>query len=127
MPESISSIENLSKVSLRIHANTSKSSDEKGSLFTFIFGASPAGYTGIEKALYGKCVGDQLDFEIAQADFCETIGYLANSLREQTGIHGPTSLHVTVKEITRAEDREVVQAMAGSGSCGDCDCGCGGH
>jgi hypothetical protein len=127
MTEPVSSVDNLTKVSLNVHTNASKNSNEKGSPFTFIFGTSPDGITAFEKALFGKHVGDQLDFEIAQAGFCETIGHLATPLREQTGIDAPSFLHVTVTDISRANDREVVKAMASGGSCGDCDCGCGGH
>jgi hypothetical protein len=112
---------------LNIHTKPTTNSNEKGSPFTFIFGINPAGFTPFEKALYGKRVGDQLDFNIAQADFCEAIGHLAAPLREQACLDGPTFMHVTVTGISRAEDREVVKAMAGGGSCGDCDCGCGGH
>ena len=127
MQEPVSKIDNLTKVTLIVRPPASTNSNEKGSPFTFIFGTSSSGITTFEKALFGKQVGDQLDFEIAQADFCETIGHLATPLREQTGINGPTSLHVTVTGISRPEDRDVVKAMAGGGSCGDCDCGCGGH
>lgn len=129
MPDSISSIDNLAKVSLTIQENTPETNDAKKSSFTFIYGASPFGITPFEKALYGKQVGDQIDFELETTNSCETIGHLEKPLREQTGIHAPTCLHVIVADISRAEDREVISAMAGGGSCGggDCDCGCGGH
>lgn len=115
-------IENLMKVSVTIDAN-----DAIGVPFKFIFGVGPAGITPFEKALFGKSVGDSIHLDIAPTEYCQTVGHLELPLREQAGIMTPAHLRVTVTDIVRAQDREVVKAMASGGSCSDCGCGCGGH
>ena len=120
-------IENLMKVSVNIDTQDEADKDAKGAPFEFIFGVGSAGITPFEKALFGKSVGDSIHFDIAPTEFCQTVGHLELPLREQTGIMTPIHLQVTITDIVRAQDREVVQAMATGGSCSDCGCGCGGH
>ena len=118
-----STIENLHKVSLTIKDENNPS----GSLFEFIYGVGAQGITPFEKALFGKGIGDQVQFDISPADYCETIGHLELPLFKQTGIMKPISLQVTIDAIAKASDQEVVKAMAAGGSCSDCGCGCGNH
>jgi hypothetical protein len=122
-----SSIENLMKVSLTVESGDAVTEDKKGSPFEFIYGVGAAGITPFEKALFGKTVGERIQFDMSAADYCATVGHLELPLREQAGIMGPVSLRVTVDRIVKAQDYEVVKAMAGGGSCSDCGCGCGGH
>ena len=117
-------VDNLMKVSITIQTETAA----EGAGFQFIYGIGAAGITPFEKSLYGKRVGDRVALRLDTANQCEAIGHLSLPLREQTGITLPASLQITVDEITRADNREIVSAMASGGSCGaDCDCGCGGH
>ncbi|WP_419656465.1 hypothetical protein Dvar_55590 [Desulfosarcina variabilis str. Montpellier] len=118
-----STVDNLSKISLTIKDEDNLSS----SPFEFIYGVGAEGITLFEKALFGKGVGDQVQFDISPADYCETIGHLELPLFKQTGIMKPISLQVTIDAISKATDHEVVKAMAAGGSCSDCGCGCGNH
>lgn len=127
MTSSNPSIENLMKVSLRLHCTDPSTTDEKESPFEFIFGIGPSGITPFEKALFGKCIGDRIRIDIASTGFCQTLGHLEHPLREQIGMMAPACLEATITGVTRAQDREVVKAMAAGGSCNDCGCGCGGH
>jgi len=120
-------IENLMKVSVNIDTEDASNEAAKGVPFEFIFGVGSEGITPFEKALFGKSVGDSIHLDIAPTEFCQTVGHLELPLREQAGIMTPTRVQVTVTDIVRAQDREVVKAMAGGGSCSDCGCGCGGH
>jgi len=120
-------IENLMKVSLEIKKNNSSAADCPGFVFEFIYGVGAGGITPFEKALFGKRKGDRIVFEVPPAEFCHAIGHLAEPLREQTGINATSSLEAVITNVVRAEDREVVKAMAAGGSCSDCGCGCGGH
>ena len=120
-------IENLMKVSLSIRTDTAGNGETATPSFEFIYGIGPEGVTLFEKALFGKAVGDRIQFNLDAANSCEAVGHLQESLREQTGIVPPASLHVTVTGVVRAPDRDVVKAMAAGGTCGDCGCGCGGH
>ncbi len=116
-------IENLMKVSLTVTSEDHPS----GAPFEFIYGVGTQGITLFEKALFGKGVGDRVQFDISPADYCETIGHLELPMLKQTGIMKPVSLQVTIDAIAKATDQEVVKAMAAGGSCDDCGCGCGGH
>lgn len=127
MPEQPQTIENLMKVTLRITFAGQAPGQDGGALFEFIYGIGPSGITPFEKALFGKGVGDRIQVDAAPGLFCETVGHLELPLREQSGIMAPVELRATVVEVTRADDREVVKAMAAGGSCSDCGCGCGGH
>jgi hypothetical protein len=120
-------IENLMKVSLSLHDTSPSATDEKESPFEFIFGIGPSGITPFEKALFGKRIGDRIRIDIAKTGFCQTLGHLEHPLRKQIGMMAPACLEATITGVTRAQDREVVKAMAAGGSCDDCGCGCGGH
>jgi hypothetical protein len=123
MPTALPTIENLMKVSLTVKSGDS----EINAPFEFIYGVGPQGITPFEKALFGKGVGDRVQFDLSPTDYCETIGHLELPLLKQTGIMRPVSLQVSINGIVKAKDREVVKAMASGGSCSDCGCGCGGH
>ncbi len=127
MPESTHTIENLMKVCLSIVTGSASADNDPGTPFTFIYGVGPSGISPFEKALFGKGVGDRIRLDMAPTDYCETVGHLELPLGEPTGIISPVSLQVTITDVTRAPDREVVKAMAAGGSCSDCGCGCGGH
>lgn len=120
-------VENLMKVSVNIDANPPSTENAKSVPFEFIFGVGSEGVTPFEKALFGKSVGDSIQLDIAPTEYCQTVGHLELPLREQSGIMAPTHVQVTVTDIVRAQDREVVKAMAAGGGCSDCGCGCGGH
>lgn len=127
MTEKNATIENLMKVTLNIR-NAEPSAEDAGTVpFVFIYGIGPSGITPFEKALFGKGVGDRIRVEVNPGAFCETVGHLELPLPSQSGILAPVSLQVTVIDVERAHDREVVKAMAAGGSCSDCGCGCGGH
>jgi hypothetical protein len=127
MPNTTPKIENLMKVSLNIVTGNPTVDDASGTPFEFIYGIGPSGITPFEKALFGKTVGNRIQFDLASTDFCEMVGHLALPIRKQTGMIAPVSLEVTITDVNRAQDREVVKAMAAGGSCSDCGCGCGGH
>jgi len=127
MPEQPQTIENLMKVTLNILTSEPSAANDNGRPFVFIYGIGPSGITPFEKALHGKGVGDQIKLDVTPGAFCETVGHLELPLRKPSGIMVPISLNVTVIDVKRAQDLEVVKAMAAGGSCSDCGCGCGGH
>jgi hypothetical protein len=127
MSEPAQTIQNMMKVSLKIQTDSASAGDDTGKPFTFIYGIGPSGITPFEKAIFGKGVGDTIQFDLTPENHCATIGHLELPLREQTGIMAPVCMRVTITGVVRAQDREVVKAMAAGGSCSDCGCGCGGH
>ena len=127
MPVQSQTIENLMKVTLTVQAGEPSDAADSKARFVFIYGIGPSGITPFEKALHGKRVGDRIRLDVPASAFCETVGHLDLPLRKPSGIMTPVSLLVTVIDLERAQDREVVKAMAAVGSCSDCGCGCGGH
>ncbi len=127
MTEQSRTIENLMKVTLKIQAADPSAAGDRGAPFEFIYGIGPSGITPFEKALFGKGVGDRIQLDVIPGAFCETFGHLELPLGDPSASMGPVALLVTVVDLKRAQDREVVKAMATGGSCNDCDCGCGGH
>lgn len=120
-------IDALMKIHLTIKTGAANGSDSAGTPFKFIYGVGTDGITPFEKALFGKSIGDRIELEIPASEHCTILGHLELPLVEQTGIQAPRSLQMTVTDVARADDREVVKAMASGGSCGDCGCGCGAH
>lgn len=127
MPERMQTIENLMKVTLNIQVVEPSDADDSGAPFVFIYGIGPSGITPFEKALHGKGIGDRVRLDVTPSAFCETVGHLDLPLRRPSGIMAPVSFQITVIDLERAQDREVVKAMAAGGSCSDCGCGCDGH
>jgi FKBP-type peptidyl-prolyl cis-trans isomerase 2 len=127
MPEQPQTIENLMKVTLTIQATNPSVADDRSTPYVFIYGVGPSGITPFEKALHGKAVGDRIRFEVTPSTLCETFGHLELPFNKPSGIMAPVSIEVAVVDVIRAQDREVVKAMAAGGSCSDCGCGCGGH
>lgn len=127
MPNASPTVDNLMKVSLNVSTGNAASNDDTAIPFSFIYGVGTSGITPFEKALFAKGIGDHIQFDLASSGYCETLGHLEEPLRQQTGITSPVSLQVTITDVVRSSDREVVKAMAAGGSCSDCGCGCGGH
>jgi hypothetical protein len=127
MPEQSLAIENLMKVTLNIQTAEPSEVDDSGLSFVFIYGVGPTGITPFEKALYGMGIGERIKVDLTPDTFCETVGHLNLPLCKPIGTTAPVSYLVTVVDLERAQDWEVVKAMAAGGSCSDCGCGCGGH
>ena len=131
MDESLG-IDGLMKVSLDIWKAPSPASvdlDQPPTPVTFIFGVGPGGLSEIEYALAGKKKGDRVTLTLSPNTFHAIFSHLACQFHGVAGDHSkPISLVIQVTGVSRAENREVVKAMAGGtgSSCsGGCDCGCG--
>lgn len=127
MTEHPLTIENLMKITLDIQTVEPPVADRSSIPFVFIYGIGSAGITPFEKALYGKLAGDRVRLDLTAGALCDYMGHLKLPLSKPSGILAPVSLEVTVVDVVRAQDQEVVKAMAAGGSCSDCGCGCGGH
>jgi len=127
MPNTKTTVKNLTKVSLNITADEDTKPNDQTVVFEFIYGVGVEGITPFEKALFGKSVGDHVRVDIGPADYRETVGHLELPLFKQIGIAKATCLQATIAGIAKARDHEVVKAMASGSSCSDCGCGCGGH
>ena len=92
--------------------------------FEFIFGLGKEGLTPFEYELAGKREGDEVTLRLDQGDSHKTFEHLCqpfhHHLSEQPGSF---YLKTQVVKVAQAENREVIKAMAGIGSCGDHCCG----
>ena len=126
-------IGSLKKVSLLIESGTIPDRMDLTSgpePYTFIFGAGPEGLTPFEYEIIGKGVGDEVLIRMRQEEIVIKFEHMAQFIMERIPTRDIFYLKVKIAEITKAEDREVVRAMAEnvkhSGHSCDCGCGCDG-
>jgi hypothetical protein len=95
----------------------------------FIFGLGVEGMTPFEIMLSGKAVGDRIDVPIEKGCPEEFFGHLGGTLFGPLRPIPPFTLNVTILSIEKAQDLEIIQALAklvkgcGGGCAGGCDCG----
>ena len=126
-------IEILKKVSLsmKVYDGKGNSLVSEPRSFSFIFGAASDGLCPLEISLNEHLVGDHVSVKIAGDDMGEICGHLLQPLRMALDLPimpDQLSLDISIADVTVAENRDIVQAIAkstGGGSChGDCSCGC---
>jgi hypothetical protein len=100
-------------------------------VFEFLYGIGTEGLEPFELALSDKCPGESLTLTVAAGEAPVFFGHFLGLIRHLFGLHifpSTLFLHMTVKAVADADNREVVQALArsaGHGGCGgSCDCGC---
>ncbi len=123
------SVGHLKKISLEITAgSTSESMDlvSRPIGVSLIFGAGSHGLSPIESALEGKPVGDEQIFVIHRNQMMPFFGHLLSAFSELPRTVDVLHLKTRIVDVSDADDREVVRALADSVACG-CDCGCSGH
>lgn len=132
MPQSIQA---LKKITLSVQAGSEAmnfSLTPSSVIIEFIYGVASDGLTPFEVALGDKVSGDLLNLSVSNSEAADYFGNLFPVVRQKLGIHllpEVLFLQVEVNSVTVADNREVVQALAGSlahGGCGggSCDCGC---
>jgi hypothetical protein len=95
--------------------------------YTFVFGAGSGGLTPFEYEIIGKAVGDEVLIRMRQEEIAYKFEHMAQLITERLPTRDTFYLKVKIAGITKAENREIVRAMAENirhGSHG-CDCGCG--
>ncbi|MBI9074810.1 MAG: hypothetical protein JEZ02_05290 [Desulfatibacillum sp.] len=120
-------VANLTKVTLLLEAGTLEDSMDltPGKChFEFIFGAAPAGMTPFEYSLLDKQVGESVVMPLRLTDLATTFEHLDVPLFRQIDADS-FFLKTTVDKVEKAEDREIVKAIAmAGGHSSDCGCGC---
>lgn len=121
-------IEMLDMVALDLRAQPcTGAGDGAPTRVAFIFGLGTMGTTPFENLLFGKAPGDVLSLRIDAAHAPHLFGHLQCTVLQALPQVPPFDLQVTVRSVEKADNREVVKAMARMGGCGgDCGCGCGG-
>jgi hypothetical protein len=128
-------IKALKKVTLSLSAASAGVEAGKGKLtgapvsFEFIYGLASDGLCPFESALQDKRAGESLTLTVPTAETHEFFGHLFSPLRQALGLQimpQTIALKVEITSVIDAGNREVVQALAksGSGCGGSCGCGC---
>ena len=125
-------VEPLKKIILKIQAGTSPDSIDltpKFPQFSFIFGLAPEGMSPFEYQLVDKVVNDEVQLHLKTANLGTFFEHLNPPIWDLVKDRDEIFLNVKIAGISKAENREVVKAMAemaghGGGGC-DCGCGCG--
>lgn len=116
------------KVRLAVNALPAEGTEAesaKGNL-EFIFGLATQGLTPFEKALSEKRKGDSIRMRIDTESQYDILGHLACGVFQSVRLAPPVVLEFTVTDLEKADNRELIKAMAQLSSCDSgCDCGCG--
>ena len=121
-------IETLKKVTLSMEAGTTPEAMDltpQPSLFEFIYGLGAKGLTPIEFHLADKTVEDEVRLQINGEQVPQVFQHLILPPIKIPEDADVLYLRCRVMEITPAEQREVIKALAEIADCGD-DC-CGTH
>jgi hypothetical protein len=128
-------IKALKKVTLSLNAASAGCESGKVNLtsapvsFEFIYGLASDGLCPFESTLQDKRAGESLTLTVPTAEAHEFFGHLFLPLRQALGLQimpQTIALKVEITAVIDAGSREVVQALAksGSGCGGSCGCGC---
>ena len=127
-------VENLKKITLSFQAGTSREVMDlspKNPEFKFIFGLAPEGMTPFEYELVEKVEGDNVLLHLEKNSLNRFFEHLNPPIWDLFDGRDEIYLKIKILEISAAENREIVKAMAdmtahsgGGCDCG-CDCGCG--
>ncbi len=124
-------VEPLKKVTLSIEAGTTPDAMDLTSTpqsLEFIFGVGSDGLTPFEYAFADKSAGDDVSLRLKPDEICSLPGNAFTPFFQTPPGGGGLYVKATVLRVRPAENREVIQAMAGSTGCGcGCDGSCGGH
>ena len=125
-------VENLKKITLTFQAGTSREAMDltpKYPEFQFIFGLAPEGMTPFEFELVEKVEGDNVLLHLKKDSLNRFFEHLKPPIWDLFADRDEIYLKVKILQISTADNREIVKAMAdmtahGGGGC-DCGCGCG--
>jgi hypothetical protein len=129
---SMTKVENLKKITLSYQAETSREAMDLSPRypeFSFIFGLAPEGMTPFEFELVEKIEGDDVLIHLEKNSLNRFFEHLTPPIWDLFDGRDEIYLSLKILEVSTADNREIVKAMAdmtahGGGGC-DCGCGCG--
>jgi len=126
-------VDNLKKIVLTLESGTSidrMNLTSEPVKYEFIFGTGSNGITPFEYELANKSVGDDVSIHIRKTEIPTKFEHLAPCITESVETSDSFYLKVRIVDISTADNKEIVKALAGNVTHGDdcgCGCGCGGH
>jgi hypothetical protein len=126
-------VEHLKKVTLTFQAGTSSDRMDltpRYPEFEFIFDLAPEGMTPFEYELVDKAAEEEILLHLKRETLNKFFEHLIPPIWDLFDGRDEVYLKVKICEISAADNREIVRALAdmtahGGGEC-DCGCGCGG-
>ena len=122
-------VENLKKITLTFQAGASSDVMDlipKYPEFSFIFGLAPEGMTPFEYELVDKFEGDDILLHLNKNTFHRFFERLNPPIWDLFDGREDLYLKAKILEVSTAENREIIKAMADMAAHGGgCDCGCG--
>jgi hypothetical protein len=124
-------VESLKKVTLAVTpliASDASESAGPAQNVEFIFGVGPQGLSPFEYELAGRQPGDTIRVTVPPGKTGEVFCHMQSLFCGMAPNQDSLCLEVSIVDVSDAQQRDVVRALAGAAACGsDCDCGCGGH
>jgi hypothetical protein len=117
----------MQKIGLLLEAGTTEKNMDltaEPSELNFIYGVGKDGITLFEKALFGKCPGDEVTVEVKPWQIDDVLGHLNQHIQDLIPIKASCFLKARVVSVVKPDQREIVRAIAGGA--GSEGCGCGG-
>jgi hypothetical protein len=117
----------LAKVVLKLAASSVTPANDASPSevdFSFVYGIGTQGLSGFEIDLTGKQPGDCMHLHVDAAKIADYFEHLRQPLLNALKIEAPFDLDLTIQEVSRVSERELITAMAQAGGDGGCGCGC---
>jgi hypothetical protein len=125
-------VEHLTKITLTFQAGTSADAMDlipQNPEFSFIFGLATEGMTPFEYELVDKTEGEEILLHIRKNALNRFFEHLSPPLWDLFEGRDEVYLKARIAAVAKAENREIVKAMADiaahAGEGCDCGCGCG--
>ena len=125
-------VDSLKRVSLLLESGTTPEQMDLTSPpveYAFIVGTGAEGLTPFEYEIVNKSIGDEVLIPLRQSEIGPKFEHMAQFIAENINMGGACYLKATISNITAADNRAIVKAMAETVKQGhdcDCECGCGG-
>ena len=119
-------IDNLKKITLSVEAGTAPDSMDltpQSSQFEFIYGLGISGLTPFEIHLADKTVGEEVRLHINREEIQQVFQHLILFPLNLPEHLGDFYLKLKIIKVSRAEQREVIKALAEIANCEDYCCG----
>ena len=125
----MNTVENLTKVTLRLEAGTTADCMDLTPAvleFEFILGIGSGGMCPFEYQLVNKAVGEEIGIQVEKETLYPLFEHLQPPIMNLFEKHDTLHLKIKILDVEQPEDNEIIKAMAETASHHHgCDCGCG--
>lgn len=126
-------VDSLKKIGLILESGTSPDEmnlTQEPVAWEIIVGTGSEGITPFEYEIVNKTIDDEILIHLQRTEIPTKFEHLAPFIKEHIETRDSFYLKVRINNISTADTKEIVKALAGNVSHGDdcgCGCGCGEH